>query len=93
MEFGETIVYLTDEIAGKYGTELYEETREYRPKSWASGIIRTGMKLPEYTEKWERLAINRATDQDADISKYIAQQFDIKPNEKRNSSNKEKSKD
>lgn len=76
-KLGEDVVYLTDAIAGKYATQIYEETREYRPKSWASGIIRAGLKLPEYKRRWEKRAINRATDQDADFSKYIGSLFKI----------------
>lgn len=74
-KLGEDTVYLDDVTAGKIAREYYEKKREYDPKAWADCVLTIGTQFPKFMRRMEIEAINRATDQDIELSKLIAKEF------------------
>lgn len=77
-KLGENTVYLDDDTSGDIAREYYEKKREYDPKFWATKCIQMGKRFPEFMRRMEREAINRATDQDEQLSYEFAKIWGIK---------------
>jgi len=71
-KLGEDTVYLDNDIAGEIAREYYTGKREYDPKPWTECVLKIGAEFPDFMRRMEKEAINRATDQDIEISKQIA---------------------
>ena len=74
-KLGVDTVYLDDVTAGRIAREYYTKQREYDPKPWAESVLKVGAEFPDFMRRMEKEAINRATDQDRELSKIIAAQF------------------
>lgn len=74
-KLGEDTVYLDDVTAGKIAREYYTKQREYDPKPWAECVLKVGAKFPDFMRRMKKGAINRATDQDTELSKQVAAEF------------------
>lgn len=77
-KLGPDTVYLDDDTAGEIAKEFYEKKREYDPQAWAQAMLATAKELPELKRDWEERAINRATDQDQELSVVVAEKFGTK---------------
>lgn len=71
-KLGEDTVYLNDDVSGDIAREYYESKREYDPKLWAQKCLQIGKAFPAFVRRMEREAINRATDQDDQLSKEFS---------------------
>ena len=74
-KLGSDTVYLDDVTAGRIAREYYTKQREYDPKPWAESVLKVGAEFPDFMRRMEKEAINRATDQDRELSKIIAAEF------------------
>ena len=74
-KLGSDTVYLDDVTSGKIAREYYTKQREYDPKPWAECVLKVGAEFPDFMRRMEKEAINRATDQDRELSKIIAAKF------------------
>lgn len=74
-KLGPDTVYLDDVTAGKIAREYYTKKREYDPKAWAECVLKIGAGFPDFMRRMEKEAINRATDQDIELSKIISAEF------------------
>ena len=77
-KLGEDTVYLDDDTSGDIAREYYEKKREYDPKLWATKCIEMGKRFPQFMRRMEREAINRATDQDKQLSYEFAKIWGVK---------------
>jgi hypothetical protein len=74
-KLGSDTVYLDDVTSGKIAREYYTKQREYDPKPWAECVLKVGAEFPDFMRRMEKEAINRATDQDRELSKIISAEF------------------
>lgn len=74
-KLGSDTVYLDDVTAGRIAREYYTKQREYDPKPWAECVLKVGAEFPDFMRRMEKKAINRATDQDRELSKILAAEF------------------
>ncbi len=74
-KLGENTVYLDNDTAGEIAREYYTGKREYDPKLWTECVLKVGTEFPDFMRRMEKEAINRATDQDIELSKQIAVRF------------------
>ena len=74
-KLGSDTVYLDDVTSGKIAREYYTKQREYDPKPWAECVLKVGAGFPDFMRRMEKEAINRATDQDRELSKIISVEF------------------
>ncbi len=77
-KLGSDTVYLDDVTAGRIAREYYTKQREYDPKPWTESVLKVGAQFPDFMRRMEKEAINRATDQDRELSKIIAEDFSTK---------------
>ena len=74
-KLGADTVYLDDDTSGEIAREYYTKKREYDPKPWTECVLQVGAQFPDFMRRMEKEAINRATDQDIELSKIIAAEF------------------
>jgi len=74
-KLGEDTVYLDNDTAGEIAREYYTGKRKYDPKPWTECVLKVGTEFPDFMRRMEKGAINRATDQDIELSKQIATEF------------------
>lgn len=74
-KLGEDTVYMDDVTSGRIAREYYTKKREYDPKAWAECVLKIGAGFPDFMRRMEKEAINRATDQDIELSKLISAEF------------------
>jgi len=79
-KLGENTVYLDNDTAGEIAREYYTKKREYDPKPWTECVLKVGAEFPDFMRRMEKEAINRATDQDIELSKQVAAEFGTQKN-------------
>ena len=74
-KLGEEVVYLDNDTSGEIAREYYTGKREYDPKPWTECVLQVGAEFPDFMRRMKKGSINRATDQDIELSKQIAVGF------------------